>query len=59
MVSRIPRNTKKKAPPAIRYEAVKLDALFEVLDAVAWLPNPSPKEIAQFDAGGKKIRYRT
>jgi hypothetical protein len=38
----------KKAKPSIRYEAVKLDALFEVLDAVAWLPSPSPKEISQF-----------
>jgi len=46
MVVRTPR--KKKAAPSIRYEPVKLDALFEVLDAVAWLPTPSPKEIAQF-----------
>jgi hypothetical protein len=40
-------SSKRKAP-SIRYEAVKLDSLFEVLDAVAWLPSPSPKEIAQF-----------
>jgi hypothetical protein len=33
--------------PSIRYET-KLDALFEVLDAVAWLSSPTPKEIAQF-----------
>lgn len=45
MVVRAPS---KKAAPSIRYEAVKLDALFEVLDAVAWLPSPSPKEVAQF-----------
>ncbi len=42
------RAPSKKAAPSIRFEAVKLDALFEVLDAVAWLPSPSPKEIAQF-----------
>jgi hypothetical protein len=38
----------KKDTPSLRYEAIKLDALFEVLDAVAWLPNPSTREIAQF-----------
>jgi TIR domain len=37
-----------KLAPRIRYEAVRLDALFEVLDAIAWLPSPTPKEIAQF-----------
>lgn len=37
-----------KAKPSIRFEPVKLDALFEVLDAVAWLPSPSAKEISQF-----------
>lgn len=47
------KNTKMSAgtrriAPTIRYEAVKIDALFEVLDAVAWLMSPSPKEIAQF-----------
>lgn len=33
---------------SIRFEAIRLEALFEVLDAVAWLPNPSTKEISQF-----------
>jgi CTP:molybdopterin cytidylyltransferase MocA len=42
------RASGKNAKPSIRYEAVKLDALFEVLDAVAWLPSPSAKEISQF-----------
>lgn len=37
-----------KAKPSIRFESVKLDALFEVLDAVAWLPSPSAKDISQF-----------
>jgi TIR domain len=41
------RKTPKKKPN-IRYEAVKLDALFEVLDGVAWLSSPSVKQIAQF-----------
>jgi hypothetical protein len=44
----MPKQPPKKAPPIIRYEAVKLDSLFEVLDAVAWLPSPGAKEIAQF-----------
>jgi hypothetical protein len=42
------RPPSKKPKPTIRYEAVRLDALFEVLDAVAWLPNPSAKQISQF-----------
>lgn len=45
MVARSPR---KKPKSNIRYEAVKLDTLFEVLDAVAWLPSPSAKQISQF-----------
>jgi hypothetical protein len=49
MTSHTSRSTSKKnASATIRYEAVKLDRLFEVLDAVAWLTNPSTKEIAQF-----------
>lgn len=39
---------KKKAQPAIRFEAVKIDPLFEVLDAVAWLDGPTAKSIAQY-----------
>src|ERR1039458_5556954 len=39
-------NTKQKS--ALRFEAVKIDPLFEGLDAVAWLDSPSIKEIAQF-----------
>lgn len=34
--------------PAIRFEAVKIDPLFAVLDAVAWLDSPSAKQIALF-----------
>src|ERR1039457_3845492 len=42
------KRSSKNAVPSIRYEAVKLDALFEVLDAVAWLPTATTKEIAEF-----------
>lgn len=37
---------KKKA--TIRFEAVKIDPLFEVLDAVAFLDSPDTRAIAQF-----------
>lgn len=43
-----PLHTEKTLTPVSANEAVKLDALFEVLDAVAWLQSPSAKEIAQF-----------
>lgn len=42
------RKPDRKSKPSIRFESVKLDALFEVLDAVAWLPSPSAKDISQF-----------
>ncbi len=38
----------KRQKPTVRFEAVKIDPLFEVLDAVAWLDSPSSKDIAQF-----------
>ena len=34
--------------PGIRFEAVKIDSLFEVLDAVAWLDSPGVKAISQY-----------
>ncbi len=37
-----------KNKPELRFEAVKIDPLFEVLDAVAWLDSPTSKTIAQF-----------
>jgi hypothetical protein len=40
--------SKKALKSVIRFEAVKIDPLFEILDAVAWLDNPSAKSIAQF-----------
>jgi hypothetical protein len=39
---------KKRATPSIRFAAVKIDPLFSVLDAIAWLDSPSAKHIAQF-----------
>jgi hypothetical protein len=41
------RATNKKKP-ILRFEAVKIDPLFEVLDAVAWLDSPGTKGIAQY-----------
>lgn len=38
----------KNKHSTIRFEAVKIDPLFEVLDAVAWLDSPITKDIAQF-----------
>jgi hypothetical protein len=38
----------KKQKATIRFEAVKIDPLFEVLDAVAFLDSPDTKTIAQF-----------
>lgn len=37
-----------KKKPTIRFEAVKIDPLFEVLDAVAWMDSPGVNEIAQY-----------
>jgi TIR domain len=40
--------SRKTLKPVIRFEAVKIDPLFGVLDAVAWLDSPSARQIAQF-----------
>lgn len=40
--------TKSSAKPKIRYESVKIEPLFAMLDAVAWIDHPSTKHIAQF-----------
>ena len=34
--------------PKLRFEAVKIDPLFEVLDAVAWLDGPTTRDVAQY-----------
>jgi hypothetical protein len=39
---------KKKQKATIRFEPVKIDPLFEVLDAIAFLDSPDTKAIAQF-----------
>jgi hypothetical protein len=45
------RKRPAKATPkdnGLRFEAAKLDSLFEVLDAVAWMGSPTCKQTAQF-----------
>jgi len=39
---------KKKVKADIRFEAVKIEPLFEVLDSVAWMDSPGVKEISQY-----------
>lgn len=39
---------KKSTPDPLKYEAVKIDSIFPVLDGIAWLDNPTIKSIAQF-----------
>ncbi len=39
---------KKLQKPVLRFEAVRIEPLFGVLDAVAWLDNPTARHIAQF-----------
>lgn len=47
-------SSRKSAPKgspksdSVRFEAAKLESLFQVLDAIAWLDAPSSSEIAQF-----------
>ena len=48
-----PVKSKRRAGPPqknneVRFEAAKLDSLFEVLDAVAWMGSPTCKQAAQF-----------
>lgn len=45
MAKAVPKKTLKSV---IRFEAVKIDSLFVVLDAIAWLDSPSTKHIARF-----------
>jgi TIR domain len=42
------RATNNKKKPGLRFEPVKIDSLFEVLDAAAWLDSPSTKAISQY-----------
>ena len=46
MVVRRATNNKKRS--LLHFEAVKIDSLFEVLDAVAWLDSPTTGQIAQY-----------
>lgn len=43
-----PRKTGSNSPSGHRFEPVKLDSLFVVLDAIAWLDTPSTTQVAQF-----------
>jgi hypothetical protein len=47
----LPMPSTGKTPPkkpSLRFEAVKIGSLFAVLDAVAWIENPTSKQIAQY-----------
>src|ERR1017187_10599007 len=42
------RRATNKKKSGLRFEAVKIDPLFEVLEAVAWLDSPGTSAIAQY-----------
>src|SRR5579871_1859464 len=42
------KSATKKNGTRLQFEAVKIDSLFEVLDAVAWLDSPTTGQIAQY-----------
>lgn len=42
------KKTAARTPSSQRFEAAKLDPLFVVLDAIAWMDSPAAGEIAQF-----------
>src|ERR1700746_3705750 len=44
----MPKGATNNKKLELRFEAVKINPLFGVLDAVAWLDSPSVREIAQF-----------
>jgi hypothetical protein len=48
MPQRTSARKSKQAVCSMRFEAVRLDSLFEVLDALAWLNLPNVSEISQF-----------
>jgi hypothetical protein len=43
-----PSSKKKPSECSLKFESVKLNSLFEVLDAIAWLSAPDVKQISQF-----------
>ncbi len=47
-MSKSPSSKKAPARHAHRFEAAKIDSLFVVLDAIAWMDAPSAAQIAQF-----------
>lgn len=42
------RGTKSPSPSSVRFEAANIEALFPVLDAVAWVDLPTVGTISQF-----------
>ena len=48
MAARTKFSRKKVGACSMRFEATKLDAVFEVLDALAWLNLPTVSEVSQF-----------
>lgn len=57
MTNTTPKKTTSKKPTTTklsassnsqRFEPAKLDSLFEILDAIAWIDTPSSKRVAQF-----------
>jgi hypothetical protein len=46
--SKKPAAKRSSTGTSVRFESVKLESLFQVLDAVAWLDAPTASEIAQF-----------
>jgi hypothetical protein len=48
VIIRIMILAKRASKPLVRFEAVKIEPLFAVLDAVAWLDGPTAKHIAEF-----------
>src|SRR5689334_16417518 len=53
-----------KSTCSLRFEAARLDSLFDVLDALAWLNLPNVSEVSQFAGidprtGGKLLKNST
>lgn len=48
MPAKSPRAKAKGGEPGLRFEPAKIDALFPVLDGVAWMDSPSCGQVAQF-----------
>ena len=38
----------KESKCSLRFESVKLESVYDILDGISWLDEPSMKDIAQF-----------